>query len=67
MGPEKVLIVRDSMKTAASLWEPWGDYFRQKNNKGKGQHDDSSLGHDEFEVTFIYPEGDIHEAIKLQA
>lgn len=67
MGPEKLLIERDSMESVASLWEPWGEYFRLKNIKGKGQHDDSSFGHDEFEVTFVYPEGDIHEAVELPA
>lgn len=57
----------DAMKSVVSLWEPWGEYFRLKNIQGKGQHNDSSFGHDEFEVTFVYPKGDNHEAVKLQA
>ena len=52
------------MKTVASLVGPCEEYFRQKNIKSKGQKDDSSFGHVESEVTFVYPDGDIQETVK---
>ena len=51
---------RDSMKRVVSPERPEGSIFQAEEHQHKGQNDDSSFGHIEFEVTFIYPNGDIH-------
>lgn len=52
---------RDSNKRAVSPEGPVGSIFQAKEHQGKGQNDDSSFGHVEFEGTFIYPDGDIQD------
>lgn len=51
---------RDSMKTGVSPEGPEGSIFQAEELQHKGQNDDSGFGHVESEVTFIYPDGDIH-------
>lgn len=50
---------RDSMKRVVSPEGPVGSIFQAEEHQCKGQNDDSSFGHVEFQVTFIYPVGDI--------